>query len=227
MCIWVALALVFCFGLYQYTGWQFGEVRAKRAALEFLTGYLVEESLSLDNMFVFVLVFAYFKIPAQFHHRVLFYGILGALVFRGIFIILGSALIQFGWVVILFGVFLVFAGLKMMLMREQRIEPEKSWSMRLIRKVVPVIRTWRGKTSLPASMANCMPRRYCWRSPRSKPLILFLPSIPCPLFSLSHRSRLSCTHQTFLPFSVCDRCIFYWLEPLDASTFCATAWRRS
>lgn len=138
MCVWVALALVFCFAFYQYTGWQFGDVRAKRAALEFLTGYLVEESLSLDNMFVFVLVFAYFKIPAPFHHRVLFYGILGALVFRGIFIALGSALIQFGWVVILFGVFLVFTGVKMMLMREQRIEPEKSWSMRLIRKVVPV-----------------------------------------------------------------------------------------
>jgi tellurite resistance protein TerC len=148
MCVWVALALVFCFGLYQYTGWQFGEVRAKRAALEFLTGYLVEESLSLDNMFVFVLVFAYFKIPAQFHHRVLFYGILGALVFRGIFIVLGSALIQFGWVVILFGVFLVFTGLKMMTMREQRIEPEKSWSMRLIRKVMPVTPNLAGQNLL-------------------------------------------------------------------------------
>jgi tellurite resistance protein TerC len=138
MCVWVALALLFCFGLYQYTGWQFGEVRAKRAALEFLTGYFVEESLSLDNMFVFVLIFAYFQIPAQFHHRVLFYGILGALVFRGIFIALGSVLLQFGWVVILFGLFLIFTGLKMMLGQEQRIEPEKSWLMRLIRKVVPV-----------------------------------------------------------------------------------------
>jgi tellurite resistance protein TerC len=138
MAIWIVLALVFCFGLYLYTNWQFGDLRAKRAALEFLTGYLVEESLSLDNMFVFVLVFAYFRIPAQFHHRVLFYGILGALVLRGIFIALGSALLQFDWVVILFGIFLVFTGLKMMLGGETRIEPDKSWSLRMIRKLLPV-----------------------------------------------------------------------------------------
>jgi tellurite resistance protein TerC len=148
MCVWVALALVFCFGLYQYTSWQFGEVRAKRAALEFLTGYFVEETLSLDNMFVFVLIFAYFQIPAQFHHRVLFYGILGALVFRGIFIAMGSALLQFGWVVILFGLFLVLTGLKMMLGREQQIEPEKNWLMRLIRKVVPVTSDLAGQSLL-------------------------------------------------------------------------------
>jgi tellurite resistance protein TerC len=138
MAVWVALALVFCFGLYQYTGFKFGDVRAKQAALEFLTGYVVEESLSLDNMFVFVLVFAYFRIPAQFHHRVLFYGILGALIFRGIFIALGSTLLQFEWIVVLFGIFLVFTGLKMMLAREQQIEPEKNWVMRLLRKVMPV-----------------------------------------------------------------------------------------
>jgi len=137
-CLWVALAMLFCFGFYQYTGWKFGEVRAKQAALEFLTGYIVEESLSLDNMFVFVLIFGYFRIPVEFHHRVLFYGILGALVFRAIFIALGSSLLQFEWVVILFGIFLVFTGLKMMLEREQRIEPEKIWVLRLFRRFVPV-----------------------------------------------------------------------------------------
>jgi tellurite resistance protein TerC len=136
--VWIVLALVFCFGLYQYTGLKFGDVRAKQTALEFLTGYVVEESLSLDNMFVFVLVFAYFRIPAQYHHRVLFYGIVGALVFRGIFIALGSTLLQFGWVVILFGIFLVFTGLKLMVGREQQIEPEKNWVMRLLRKAMPV-----------------------------------------------------------------------------------------
>jgi tellurite resistance protein TerC len=138
MCVWAALALAFCFLLYRYTGWMFGDVRAKQAALEFLTGYLVEESLSLDNMFVFVLVFAYFRIPAELHHRVLFYGILGALLFRGVFIALGSALLQFGWVVILFGAFLVFTGLKMMRGREQQIEPERTLAMRLVRKILPV-----------------------------------------------------------------------------------------
>lgn len=138
MAVWVALALLFCFALYQYTGATFGAVRAKQTALEFLTGYVVEESLSLDNMFVFVMVFAYFRIPAQFHHGVLFYGILGALVFRGIFIALGSTLLQFGWVSIFFGIFLIFTGLKMMLGREQQIQPEKNWVMHLLRKVMPV-----------------------------------------------------------------------------------------
>ncbi len=138
MVVWVTLALFFCLGLYQYTGWKFGDAAAKRTALEFLTGYLVEESLSLDNMFVFVLVFAYFRIPTELHHRVLFYGILGALVFRAIFVVLGSALLQFGWVVLLFGILLIFTGLKMMLGKEQQIEPGNTWAMRLLRKLVPV-----------------------------------------------------------------------------------------
>jgi tellurite resistance protein TerC len=138
MCVWVALALAFCFGLYQYVDWTFGEAPAKRAALEFLTGYIVEESLSLDNMFVFVLIFGYFRIPPEFHHRVLFYGILGALVFRAIFIALGSSLFQFEWVAILFGIFLVFSGLKMMWGGEQRVEPEKNWALWLFRKFLPV-----------------------------------------------------------------------------------------
>jgi len=138
MCIWVALAMVFCFGLYWYAWWNFGDMRAKQASLEFLTGYVVEESLSLDNMFVFVLIFGYFRIPSEFHHRVLFYGILGALLFRGIFIALGSTLLRFEWVVILFGLFLVFTGLKMMLGRERQIEPEKNWVLRLFRKFLPV-----------------------------------------------------------------------------------------
>lgn len=136
--IWILLALLFCFGLYQYAGFQFGETRARQVALEFLTGYVVEESLSLDNMFVFVLIFSYFRIPAQFHHRVLFYGILGALFFRSIFIALGSTLFQFEWVVILFGVFLILTGLKMMLGGEQQIDPDKNWLIRVVRKFVPV-----------------------------------------------------------------------------------------
>jgi tellurite resistance protein TerC len=148
MCVWVSLALVFCFALYQYTKWNFGDIRAKQAALEFLTGYVVEESLSLDNMFVFVLVFTYFRIPAEFHHRVLFYGILGALLFRGIFIALGSALLQFNWVVILFGIFLVFTGVKMMTGREHQIDPEKTWVMRLLRKIVPVTSNLAGQRLL-------------------------------------------------------------------------------
>ena len=138
ICVWNALALLFCSGLYRYASWKFGNAGAKQVALEFLTGYIVEASLSLDNMFVFLLVFAYFRIPAEHQHRVLFYGILGALLFRGIFIALGSALLQYTAVVILFGVFLIFTGIKMMLVRERQLKPEKTLVMRLMRKILPV-----------------------------------------------------------------------------------------
>src|SRR3712207_6699355 len=111
--VWVALALLFNFLLYQYALWRFPQdprllavpgfdpdAAAWRVSLEFLTGYLVEKSLSVDNIFVFVLVFGYFAIPAKYQHRVLFYGIVGALVSRAIFIALGSVLMQYQWVVV-------------------------------------------------------------------------------------------------------------------------------
>ena len=137
-CVWAALALVFCLGIYQYASWRFGGVQGKQVALEFLTGYIVEESLSLDNMFVFVLVFQHFGIPARHHHRVLFYGILGALLFRGIFIALGSALLQYAWAVIVFGVFLILTGIRMMLAPAREMQPEESLLVRLLRKFMPV-----------------------------------------------------------------------------------------
>src|SRR5205814_8640188 len=136
--VWISLALLFAFGLYVYAGSQFGAAAARQVTLEFLTGYIVEESLSLDNMFVFVLIFGYFAVPAEFQHRILFYGILGALVFRATFIALGSVLLQYNWVVILFGVFLIVTGIKMMFVPDREIEPEKNIVMRLLRKVLPV-----------------------------------------------------------------------------------------
>ena len=137
-CVWAALALFFCLGLYQYGSSRFGGVQGKQVALEFLTGYIVEESLSLDNMFVFVLVFQHFGIPARHHHRVLFYGIQGALLFRGIFIALGSALLQYAWAVIVFGVFLILTGIRMMLAPAREMQPEESLLVRLLRKFMPV-----------------------------------------------------------------------------------------
>ena len=148
--VWVALALVFNFLLYQYALWKFPqdarllavpgfdpEAAAWRVALEFLTGYVVEKSLSVDNVFVFVLVFGYFAIPAKYQHRVLFYGIVGALAFRAVFIALGSALMQYHWVVVVFGLFLVFTGLKMMFAKEKPVEPEKNLLIRLFRRLMP------------------------------------------------------------------------------------------
>lgn len=151
VCVWVSLAMLFNFGLYHYALWRFPQVEelmaisgfdpaqaAKQVALEFLTGYILEESLSVDNMFVFVVVFRYFAIPRELQHRVLFFGILGALVFRGAFIAIGSVLIQFQWMMILFGLFLIFTGVKMMLSSDEDVHPEKNFILKLFRRHVPV-----------------------------------------------------------------------------------------
>ncbi len=155
--VWITLALLFCFLLYQYALWKFPQdprlmalpgfdpkAAAWLVSLEFLTGYVVEKSLSVDNIFIFVMVFSYFAIPAKYQHRVLFYGILGALVFRAIFVALGSALMQYHWVVLFFGVFLIFTGIKIFFTKEKEVEPEKNLLIRLMRRVVPVTHELQG-----------------------------------------------------------------------------------
>jgi tellurite resistance protein TerC len=136
--VWIALALAFNYGFYLYAAGQFGPAEGGRLGLEFLTGYLIEKSLAVDNIFVFVLVFAYFSIPLQYQHRVLFYGILGALVFRAIFIALGSVLMQYSLVVLVFGVLLLATGVKMLLAPEQKIAPDKNPVVKLLRRLLPV-----------------------------------------------------------------------------------------
>ncbi|MBK6721840.1 MAG: TerC family protein [Acidobacteria bacterium] len=156
--VWVSMALLFNFGLYRYALWKFPQderlltipnfvpdVAAWTVSMEFLTGYIVEKSLSVDNIFIFVMVFAYFAIPTKYQHRVLFYGILGALVFRAIFIGLGSALMQFHWVIYLFGAFLILTGIKMFFASNEEIEPEKNLLIRIFRKFMPVSPTIDGK----------------------------------------------------------------------------------
>ena len=135
---WAAAALLFCVGLYFYTEWKFGAAAAKRIGLEFLTGYVVEWSLSLDNMFVFVVMFRYFAIPAPLQHRVLFLGILGALIFRAVFVFLGAALLSYGWIAILFGVFLGFTGIQMLFSTGHAVDPERSLAVRAVRSLMPV-----------------------------------------------------------------------------------------
>ena len=149
--VWIILALAFAAGLYVYAARTFPrdarllaipgfdpERAAWDVTLEYLTGFLVEKALSVDNVFVFVLIFGYFAIPPKYQHRVLFYGILGALLFRAVFIGLGSVLMQFQWIVWLFGGFLVFTGLKMMLAPDRGLDPEKNPVIRLFKRVVPV-----------------------------------------------------------------------------------------
>ena len=143
--VWIALALAFNLGFYRWAAWKLAripgidaEAAARQAGLEFLTGYLIEKALSLDNLFVFVAVFAFFGIPAMYQHRVLFYGILGALVFRGIFIALGAALFQHHWVILIFGGLLIVTGVQMALAPARQMNPERNPLIRLFRRFVPV-----------------------------------------------------------------------------------------
>ena len=144
--VWVALALIFNAGFYFYAASKFGAASGQELALEFLTGYVLEYSLSIDNIFVFVLVFSYFGIPPKYKHRVLFYGILGALIFRAVFIALGSALMQFHWIIYLFGAFLIITGIKMFFSNSEEIEPEKNFLIRAFKRLMPVTHQIDGKS---------------------------------------------------------------------------------
>ena len=144
--VWVVLALVFNAGFYYYASSKFGAEIGGQFALEFLTGYVLEYSLSIDNIFVFVLVFSYFGIPAKYKHRVLFYGILGALIFRAIFIALGSALLSFHWVIYIFGAFLIITGIKMFFSSSEEIEPEKNFLIKIFKRLMPVSHEIDGKS---------------------------------------------------------------------------------
>lgn len=134
--VWVALALLFNVGVYFWFG-------AERA-LEFFTGYLIEKALSVDNIFVFLVIFSYFAVPPALQHRVLFWGILGALIMRAIFIVLGAALLQqFHWVIYAFGAFLVFTGVKLLLQRAGEAHPERNPLFRLFTRLVPAVSDYR------------------------------------------------------------------------------------
>jgi len=149
--VWFSLALIFNFLFYKYAGWKFendarllaipgfdGDAAAKQVGLEFLTGFIVEKTLAVDNIFVFVVVFSFFAIPLKYQHRVLFFGIIGALIFRIIFIAMGSILLQYQWIVILFGAFLILTGLKIIFAPEKPIDPEKNPVIKLFRKFFSV-----------------------------------------------------------------------------------------
>lgn len=156
---WVSLAVIFNIGLYFYAAWWFPQdarlmafpgfeplKAARQVSLEFLTGYVIEESLSVDNIFVFVVVMSYFAIPAKFQHRVLFLGIIGAIVFRGIFIALGALLMKFHWVIYVFGAFLIITGVKMAFSDDKPPEPEKNPLIRAFRKMMPVTPAFHGQS---------------------------------------------------------------------------------
>ena len=136
--IWVALSLCFAFAVYRTMG--------EESGLEFLTGYLIEYALSVDNIFVFVLIFSYFSVPEKYQHRVLFWGIIGALVLRGVMIVAGSALVtRFAWTLYVFGAFLVVTGIRMALQKDgSAYNPERDPVLRLARRLLPVTPDYRG-----------------------------------------------------------------------------------
>ena len=135
--VWVALALLFNLGVYQWFGAERG--------LEFTTGYLIEKALAVDNIFVFFAIFTYFAVPAAYQHRVLFWGILGALVMRAIFIFAGAALLQqFHWLIYVFGAILVATGVKLLWMSEDGVHPNKNPVYRLFRRLVPSVPEYHG-----------------------------------------------------------------------------------
>ena len=152
---WIGLALLFGWGLTEYARWKFPldprlagldhAALAGQVGLEYLTGFIVEKSLSVDNIFVFVVIFGYFAVPAKYQHRVLFYGILGALLFRILFISLGAALMQFHWIIWIFGGFLILTGAKILFAPEKPVDPDRNPVIRLLRRLVPATPVFHGQ----------------------------------------------------------------------------------
>lgn len=139
--VWISLSLVFNALIYLF--WDrvmpASAYTNREAALAFFTGYLIEKSLSVDNIFVFILIFSFFAVPAAYQHRVLFWGILGALIMRGALIAVGAALLEeFHWIIYVFGAFLIFTGIRMALQHDENVQPDKNPVVKFFRKFVPV-----------------------------------------------------------------------------------------
>lgn len=135
--VWISIAMVFNYGIYVYMG----EIKA----MEFLTGYVIEKSLSIDNLFVFIMIFSYFNVDKKYQHKVLFWGIIGALIMRSIFIFAGVALInKFHWIIYIFGAFLIFTGFKMLFQKDEKMDPNKNPLVKLFKRFYPVTDTMHG-----------------------------------------------------------------------------------
>ncbi|HCE55731.1 MAG TPA: hypothetical protein DER05_12330 [Lutibacter sp.] len=135
--VWISIALLFNYGVYVYMG----EVKA----IEFLTGYIIEKSLSIDNLFVFIMIFSYFNVDKKYQHKVLFWGIIGALIMRSIFIFTGVALInKFHWIIYIFGAFLIFTGVKMLFQKDEKMDPNKNPLVKLFKRFYPVTEEMHG-----------------------------------------------------------------------------------
>jgi tellurite resistance protein TerC len=189
--VWVALGLGFC-GMIWW--WQGGV-----AAGEYLAGYLLEKSLSVDNIFVFALLFTYFAVPSKYQHRLLFWGVLGALVFRGIFIFAGTSLLQyFHWMFYVFGAFLVYTAVKMARAGDQQVEPEHNLLLRGFRRLVPMTADYRGQRFLVREAGRWLatPMLAVLLVVESTDILFAVDSIPA-VFGVTHEPFLVFTSNIF------------------------------
>lgn len=193
--LWVALS--FAFGLFiapaLVGGWE------KKDTVEFITGYVIELSLSMDNVFVIALIFTYFRVPQAYQHRVLFWGILGALIMRGVMIAAGAAIIkQFSWTLYLFGAFLVFTGIKMLFVSDEGVEPDKNPVLRLAKKMFPVVPEFHGQkfTVLQAGKTALTPLALVLLMVETTDLIFALDSIPA-IFAITTNPFIVFTSNVF------------------------------
>lgn len=144
--IWIVLAGLFALLIFGFGHYMVSKPRSNsQLALEFITGYVMEESLSVDNLFIFLLIFRYFRVPRTSQHKVLFWGIIGALITRGIFIVAGVSLInRVHWVIYLFGAWVLYSGFALLFQKERQIEPEKNPLLKLTRKFIPITHEYEG-----------------------------------------------------------------------------------
>ncbi len=201
--VWMALALAFAAVLYHWRG--------PDQALLFLTGYLIEQSLSADNIFVIVMIFGYFSVPEKYQHRVLFWGILGALVMRGGFIGMGALLIQkLSWIIYVFGAFLIVTGIKMAIRQDEEFDAEQNIVMRTARRFLRVTGVYDGQNfSRRRTVFPWRPRcslYCCWSNSQT----WSLPSIPSLRSLQSRQIPFSSIPRTFLRYSDCARCTSCW-----------------
>jgi tellurite resistance protein TerC len=189
--IWVALSLVFNVIVYRFIG--------SEAGLQFLTGYLIEKSLSVDNIFVFVLIFSYFSVPAEYQHRVLFWGILGALVMRALFIAIGAALLEtFHWVIFIFGGFLIWTGIRMAYHQDEEINPASNPLIRFFKRIMPITPQYEGQRFFvhKAGVLMATPLFIVLLLVESTDLLFALDSIPA-IFSITRDPFLVYTSNVF------------------------------
>jgi len=189
--IWFTLAMAFAGLLFP--------LRGRERAIEYLTGYLIELSLSMDNVFVIALIFSYFQVPSQYQHRVLFWGILGALIMRGVMIGLGTALIaRFEWILYAFGAFLIFSGAKMIFSEYEGVHPEKNPVIRLARKLFPITKDFEGQRFVVAKDGKRMltPLAIVLLTVETTDLLFAVDSIPA-IFAVTRDSFIVFTSNVF------------------------------